>query len=64
MSIDGAAKFPNPSTLLIGERVYGSSTLFTASDLGVFAKLEELGSADTATLARHSRPTFAALSCC
>jgi hypothetical protein len=53
MSVDGAAKFPNPSHIVeLASAFYGSSTLFTASDLGVFAKLAELGSSDTATLAK------------
>ncbi len=44
---------PTPSRIVeLASAFYGSCTLFTASDLGVFAKLAELGACDAPTLAR------------
>lgn len=44
---------PSPQKIIdIANAFYQSQTLFSASDLGVFAKLAELGSADAPTLAR------------
>ncbi|MBN2711412.1 MAG: methyltransferase domain-containing protein [Planctomycetes bacterium] len=44
---------PNPSRIIdMASAFYDSCVLFTASDLGVFATLSELGKADAATVAR------------
>jgi hypothetical protein len=52
MSVDGNTKFPNPAHIIeLASAFYASSTLFTASDVGVFGKLAELGPADALTLA-------------
>ena len=52
MSVDDTRKFPNPSRIIEqASAFYTSCTLFTASDLGIFGKLAELGPADSATLA-------------
>jgi SAM-dependent methyltransferase len=46
-------KRPNPSHIIeLASAFYGSCALFAASDLGVFAKLEELGQADGPALAQ------------
>jgi SAM-dependent methyltransferase len=43
---------PDPSRIIeLANAFYGSCVLFTASDLGVFGKLAELGEADAPTLA-------------
>jgi predicted O-methyltransferase YrrM len=53
MQPSGTATAPNPSQIVeLASAFYGSCVLFTSSDLGVFAKLAELGSADAATLAK------------
>jgi len=53
MSVGNAASVPNPSHIMeLASAFYGSSTLFAASDLGVFSKLAELGSTEAATLAQ------------
>lgn len=45
---------PSPTRIIdMASAFYDSATLFAASDLGIFAKLAELGSADAATLARE-----------
>lgn len=52
MQASGPGGHPNPAHIIeLASAFYGSSTLFTASDLGVFAKLAELGSADAAAVA-------------
>jgi 3-hydroxy-5-methyl-1-naphthoate 3-O-methyltransferase len=53
MHSSGTVSIPNPSHIMeLASAFYGSATLFTASDLGVFGKLDEFGRADAATLAR------------
>jgi SAM-dependent methyltransferase len=52
MEVDKAPRFPNPSHIIeLASAFYGSCTLFSASDLGIFSKLAELGSAEAATVA-------------
>ena len=52
-NVSSPAGIPNPSRIIeLASAFYGSCTLFTASDLGIFAKLAELGPSDSAILAK------------
>ncbi len=69
MNDRGEAKFANPSHIIeLASAFYGSCTLFTASDLGVFSALEELGPADASTIAKklatNTRGTELLLNAC
>jgi predicted O-methyltransferase YrrM len=53
MQSSGPERRPTPTRIIeLASAFYGSATLFTASDLGVFGKLAELGAADSRTLAK------------
>ncbi len=52
MADDIAETVPDPARIMeLASAFYGSCILFTASDLGIFAKLAEMGSADAAMVA-------------
>jgi SAM-dependent methyltransferase len=52
MQTTSAASRPDPSGIVeLASAFYGSCVLFTSSDLGIFAKLAELGSATAAAVA-------------
>jgi ubiquinone/menaquinone biosynthesis C-methylase UbiE len=53
MPANGTATRPDPTLIVdLASAFYGSCVLFTSSDLGVYSKLAELGTADAATLAQ------------